>query len=339
MQNLIFNLCSCVGVSGNELNMAQVAIGELEKYAEVKTDHNGNIIATMGKLSSKKHILLDAHMDQIGLIATYINDDGFVKIAPCGGLDRRVMLGSTIKTVTDDPIYGVICCLPPHLSDGGEDKAAPVDTLYVDFGMSKNDVEKFISLGDNLVIHSEPKLLLNNKVAAPALDNRAGVASLIRCAELIHGADIDCKVSILLSSQEETGALGAATAAYTLNPDEAIAVDVSFASQPSVPNEKSGKFGSGPMIGVAPNLSNEVTNTLINLAKSNGITHQFEIMSSSTGTNIDKICVTRQGIKSGLLSIPQRYMHTPVEVVCIDDIEQTAQLLAKYILNGGINNG
>lgn len=339
MKDLIFRLCSSIGVSGNELSATCIAAKELQKYASVETDCNGNLIASMGKLDSQKHILLDAHIDQIGLVVTYINDKGFIKIAPCGGIDRRIMLGSTIQTTNGTPIYGVVCCLPPHLSDGGEDKVEPVDSLYVDFGMNKEKISEFIRVGDNLVVHSQPQELLNNRIAAPALDNRAGVAALIRCAEIISQFDLGCKVSILLSSQEEVGALGAITAAYRLEPTEAISVDVSFASQPSVADEKSGKMSYGPMVGIAPILSKEVTNTLVQLAKSNNIPYQFEVIGSSTGTNIDNIAVAKCGTKCGLISIPQRYMHTPVEVVCLDDIEQTAQLLSKYILSGGINNG
>ena len=186
--------------------------------------------------------------------------------------------------------------------------------------------------------NTKPQKLLGDKITAPGLDNRAGVAVLIRCAQMLKEKNLESRVTFLFSSQEEIRALGAKTAAFSLNPTEAISVDVSFAKQPNLPEEKCGKLSYGPMIGIAPTLSKEISNKLIDLAKQNHIQYQLEVMNSSTGTTSDIITTSKSGIPGGLLSVPLRYMHTPVEIINTADIETTAKLLTLYILNGGNKN-
>lgn len=336
MEDLIFKLCSTIGISGNEYNTSQLVLNELKKYAQVSCDHNGNVTAVIGKGDNGKHIMLDAHIDQIGLIVTFIDDNGFIKVAPCGGVDRRIMLGSTVMLANNQDVHGIVCCMPPHLSNGGDDSITSIDKMYIDFGMSKDEISKIVSVGDYITICSNPKKLISDYISAPALDNRAGIASLIRCAQILYEQNINCKLTILLSSQEETGEIGAKTCSYTINPDECIVVDVSFGAQPSVPTEKCGKLGDGPMIGIAPSLCGNIYNKLIDIAKNNNIPYQIEVMNGQTGTNADVISTTRGGVKTGLISIPLRYMHTPVEIININDIENTAKLIALYVKDGGV---
>lgn len=336
LEQLIFELCSVHGVSGSETPALNAAKKYLEQSTEVSVDNNGNLIAVLGNKEADKTILLDAHIDRIGFIITDIDNKGFVKVDRLGGVDIRTLQDSVLAS--ENGLKGTVCCLPPHLSDGSEDKATPIDKTWVDFGMPREQVEKHLKIGDTLTFSTVPRRLLNDKITAPALDDRCGVAALIRAAELIDTDEY--RVVILLSTQEETYGTGAKTGAFSINADEAVAVDVSFASQPDVTGQY-GKIelGKGPMICISSVLSREMSNKLISVAKERGIPYQLEPIAGATGTNGDHIAVTKSGVKTAVVSIPQRYMHTPVEVISLSDVENTAQLIAAYINCGGAFNG
>ena len=336
MKQLLFDLCRIGGVSGSEEPIAAFCSEKLSAFADTSIDKNGNVIAVLGNKNSDKTILLDAHLDRIGFMVTSINEKGFVKVASCGGIDVRVLADTVVVSSGENPIKGVVCCMPPHLSDGGEDKADTIDKVWIDFGLPYEKVIEKIKIGDVLTFYGEPKELLNNRITAPALDDRCGVAALIRCAELINKREISYKVVILLSVQEETYGTGAKTGAYQINADEAIAVDVSFASQPDVSGQYAGiELSKGPVICISPILSKKMIKKLVQIAEEKNIPFQYEPISSATGTNADHISVTGSGVSSAVVSIPQRYMHTPIEVIDISDVENTATLLAEYIISGG----
>lgn len=340
LKSVIFDLCEVCGVSGNEEPAVSAAKEYLEKLAEVKTDCNGNLFAKLGSKSASKTILLDAHIDRIGLIVTDIDENGFVKVDKCGGVDIRTLQDSSIILQNNPEVAGTVCCMPPHLSDGKEDTAVSIDKTYVDFGFSESEAKKQIKIGDALTFASKPKMLLNGRVASSALDNRCSAAALIRCAELLSEEDnLDYKVVILLSVQEETFGTGSKTGAFSAEADEAIAVDVSFAAQPDVSGQYSKtELDKGPMICISPILCREMSDKLVETAEDLGISYQLEPISGATGTNADNIAVTKGGIKTAVVSIPQRYMHTPCEVVSINDVENTAKLIYEYIKRGGAFN-
>lgn len=334
LKEVIFDLCRVHGVSGNEEPALSLAKKYLEPFAEVSTDSNGNLYAMLGNHNANKTILLDAHIDRIGVIVTDINENGFVKVDKCGGMDIRVLQDCVLAT--ENGLKGTVCCLPPHLSDGKEDKANPISKTWVDFGMPKDEVEKRIKIGDALTFCAEPAKLLGGKITAPALDNRCGAAALIRVAELLQDKKVDYKVVILLSSQEETYGTGASTGAFKIDADEAIAVDVSFAAQPDISGQYSKiSLGKGGMIAVSSVLDKAMSSKLISLAKEKNIPYQLEPIAGRTGTNADKIAVTKGGIRTAVVSIPQKYMHTQIEVIDPADVEHTAKLITEYILCGG----
>lgn len=341
IKEMLFDLCSCTGVSGNEEPAAEVARKYLEKYGEVTTDCNGNLFVVIGNRKAEKTILLDAHLDRIGFIVTDINENGFVKVDKCGGIDVRTLLDSELVLCSNPKITGVVCCMPPHLSDGKEDKAVAMDKVWVDFAMPEDEVKKHIKFGDSLTFKTSPKMLLNNRICSAALDDRCSIAALIKVAEILDNEKtLDYKIVIMLSAQEETFGTGAKTGAYSVDADEAIAVDVSFASQPDVSGMYSNiEIDKGPMICISPILNKEMSNKLIQLAKEKKIPYQLEPISGATGTNADHITVAKSGVKTSVISIPQRYMHTPNEIVSLYDIENTAKLIAEYIISGGAFNG
>ena len=335
LEKLIFELCSAFGVSGGEQSAAEVVKKYLPPQTKAYSDSNGNLFAVLGNENADKTLLLDAHIDRIGLLITDISDEGFVKVDKLGGIDARVLHDCVLAA--ENGMKGTVCCLPPHLTDGKEDKATPISKVWVDFGLPADELRKKLKIGDALTFAAQPKKLLGGKITSPALDNRCGAAALLRAAELI---DTDkYKVVFLFSAQEETFGTGAKTGAFSIGADEAIAVDVSFASQPDV----SGQYGKialekGPMICISSVLSKEMSHKLIELAKEEEISYQLEPIAGATGTNGDHIAVTKSGVKTAVISVPQRYMHTPVEVISIGDVENTARLIAAYINRGGAFN-
>lgn len=340
LKEIIFNLCSVSGVSGSEEPAVNEAEKYLESFADVSIDNNGNLFAVLGNLNAEKTILLDAHIDRIGLIVTGIDKNGFVKVDKCGGVDIRTLQDCSLVLQSNPDLVGTVCCMPPHLSDGKEDIAVSIDKTYVDFGMTEAKIRKQIKIGDVLTFNTKPKMLLNNKISSPALDNRCSAAALIRCAELLSKENnLDYKVVIMLSVQEETFGTGAKTGTFSVNADEAITVDVSFASQPDVTGQYSKiELSKGPMICISPILNRRMSDKLIEIAESSKIPYQLEPISGATGTNADNIAVTKSGIKTSVVSIPQKYMHTPNEVISLDDVENTAKLIFEYIKCGGAFN-
>ncbi len=335
-QNLRY-LTEQTGVSGDEHAASLAALGLLRKYApNAAVDAFGNVTAVVesGRAGAKT-LLLDAHIDQIGMIVTYIDNGGFIKVGACGGLDMRTMLAQSVTVHGTEAVQGVVCTLPPHVSKD-HSKVPEIDELAIDIGMTKERAEKIISLGDRVTVNSCFREL-SRLVSAPSVDDRAGICVILRALEMLKGKALACNVAICFSAQEETGERGIKQAAYRLAPDEAIAVDVSFGRTPDSDVHETALMGSGAMIGVSAVLDRGMTRRLKSLAADNNIPYTLEVMPSSTGTNADAIAVTRSGVKCCTVSIPIRYMHTPVESVDINDIEAAAQLIAAYI--GGENDG
>ena len=336
MKEILKKLCIDKGVSGSETEMFDVIKELVGDFVEVSSDGMGDILVTMGDKNAKKHIMLDAHVDRIGLVVTYINENGFIKAEPVGGIDLRTLQSSAVKVLGKENILGVICTMPPHLSKNDDELSK--DKIWIDTGLSADEVKKLVSLGDKIIVCSEFRELLNNQVAVSALDNRAGCAVLVKCAELLKDKNLPCRLSLVFSVQEETSELGAGISAYSLEPNEAVVVDVGFAKQDGVSDEKSGKIGCGAIISISPVLSKKVTDKIKDIAKRLDMECDYEVCGGATGTNADKISSSRGGIMTGCISIPEKNMHTQVEVVSLDDMEKIAELLSIYVQEGGACN-
>ncbi|MBQ8027217.1 MAG: M20/M25/M40 family metallo-hydrolase [Clostridia bacterium] len=337
MFEILCALCHSNGTSGDETAAAQVASQMLEKYMPVHCDAMGNVIGDTEIAGSK--ILLDAHIDRIGFAVTAIDDKGFIKVARVGGIDPIVLSAAEVTVHGKQEVYGVIASTPPHLASKEEKKAQQIDELALDVGMTKEEAEKIISVGDRITMNGDLQRLLTNRVSGAALDDRCGVAAILRCLEILGDKLNELPIRVMFSSCEETGSAGAVAGGFSAGADEAIAVDVSFAKAPGTDDSIKAKLGEGTMIGYAPSLNFEMSRRLEKLAKEKGIKYQIEVMGSRTGTNADDIAVSAGGKKTALLSVPQRNMHTAVEIIDLDDIESTAQLMAAYILSReGANN-
>lgn len=335
IKRLIEELTRPVGVSGDEGEAANTACALLSAYGKTTTDALGNVICTVKAAEEgMPHILLDAHLDQIGLIVQSVDDKGFVHVTNCGGIDRRVLMASDVTVYGTKPLFGVICSSPPHLSAVGDEKKTPkLEDIAIDVGLSKQQAQQMIAPGDRVTLAGQVDTLIGGQVVSQALDDRVSCAAILRCLALLKDKDIPCGLSVLFSTREEVGGQGAATGAFSIRPTEAIVVDVSYAHTPDSPRHKCGDMGKGPMIGIAPVLSRALSTHLCELAQREGIPHQVEVMDGVTGTNADRIVVSRSGVVSGMVSIPIKYMHTPIETVSPDDVEHTARLLAAYIMD------
>lgn len=324
---LLKKLTSTVGVSGEEENIVTILKDILKKYGNVSVDSMNNVYCTFGQ---GYHFLLDAHLDEIGMIVTDITDDGFIKVNRCGGIDRRMLLGYEVSVWGKEEVKGIISTLPPHLQNADDEKKVPeFKDISIDVGMSKEKIKKIVSLGDKVTFKRNFTPLLNSQLSASCLDDRAGIASILLCLDRLK--NLPCKVTVMFSSQEELGTRGAKIGAFSKGVDEFICVDVSFAYTPNCDKADCGEIGKGTMIGFSPILDKNISKKLVNIAKKNKIPYQCEIMSGSTGTNADVISLCESGIKGALISIPEKYMHQPCEVVDVNDIESVNNLIYAYI--------
>ncbi len=326
-EKLLYKLTNTVGVSGAEENVTALLCEMLKPYGEVSVDGMNNVFCTFGE---GYHFLLDAHLDEIGLIVKSISDDGFLKVDKCGGIDARMLLGYEVDVWGKERLFGVISTLPPHLQNDDDNKPPKFEDVSIDIGMTKKEAEALVSPGDRVTFRRNFTKLLGNQLSSSVLDDRSGVASIILALDMLKNTD--AKVTVMFSSQEEVGVRGASVGPYAKNVDEAIAVDVSFGWTPFCKKSDCGEIGNGPMIGFSPILDKKMSNALVSVAEKNGIPYQKEIMGGGhTGTNADTITVSESGIKTALISIPEKYMHSPIEVVDITDVENTARLIAEYV--------
>ena len=344
--NLLGQLTAASSVSGSEENIADTVLSLLSPNCDSAEQRQGNVLGTLGERQpGKPHVLLDAHMDQVGFLVTAITEEGFLRVGNAGGLDFRLMPAQRVTVHGKQDIPGVICCVPPHLQ-GGEEHVLSVTELAIDTGYTKAELEQIVTQGDT-VSFAMPLLPMENDrvcgrslddrsgiaaiVCGRSLDDRSGIAAILYALSLVQGEELPCSCSVLFSTQEETGERGATIGAFTIEPDIALAVDVTFALGHGDDPVKCGKMGGGPMIGISPTLSRDVTNALIAAADAEQIPWQPEVMSGMTGTNADRFSVTKGGVRTGTVSIPLRYMHTPAEVIQISDVKQTGELLAAYL--------
>lgn len=324
---LLKELTSAVGVSGEENNIVDLLKTKLEPYGAVSIDAMNNVYCTFG---SGYHFLLDAHLDEIGMIVTDITDDGFIKFNRVGGIDRRMLLGYEVSIWGKEEVKGIISTLPPHLQTAEDEKKVPeFKDLSIDVGMDKEEIVKIVSLGDKITFKRNFTKLLNNQISASCLDDRSGVASVLMSLDELK--NLPCKITVMFSSQEEVGTRGAKIGPYAKKIDEFISVDVSFAYTPACDKADCKEIGKGAMIGFSPILDKIISRKLVDTAKKNNIPYQCEIMNGSTGTNADVITLSENGIKGALISIPEKYMHQPMEVVDISDIESVSKLICAYV--------
>ncbi|MCD7872889.1 MAG: M20/M25/M40 family metallo-hydrolase [Clostridiales bacterium] len=332
-EKLLEKLTYVPAVSGCEENLYSVLNELLSEYGKIEMDSMNNIFCTFG---SGRHFLIDAHIDEIGFAVTSVSEKGFLKLAPSGGIDKRLLPGSEVDVWGKEHFSGIITAVPPHLQKN-EKQVPDISDVAVDIGMDFDEALKNIPLGSRVTFKRHFDFLLNNCFSSNCLDDKAGAAALILAADKLKKFPV--KITLMFSAQEEVGTRGAKSGLFGKNVDEAICVDVSFAMTPDCKIEECGEIGKGAMIGISPILNRDFSKGLVNTAEKNKINYQIEVMSGKTGTNADVIALSESGIKTALISIPLKYMHTPVEIVKTEDIESVADLMVSYIKErAGVKN-
>lgn len=337
IQKILEQLCALSGPSGFEQEAAKGALELLRPLVdEVYTTRLGSVVGVRrcGKEGAKK-LLLDAHVDEIGILVTG-EEDGFLRFRTLGGVDPRMLCDREMTLLTDPPIFGVVACLPPHIQTAEDmDQSTPVSEQYLDVGLSSEEVKKRIPIGTPGVFRGSCAPLGEEQCCGKALDDRACMTAILRALELLQEHELEVDLYVLFSTQEETSSAGAITAVNQICPDICVAVDVTHGQTPDAPKEQTLKIGGGPAIGMGPNMSRALTQRLISLAEREGIDHQVEVMTGHTGTNAWPMQICREGIATAVVSLPLKYMHTPVEVISCTDLESTARLLAAFVAGEG----
>lgn len=295
-------------------------------------DRMGNLTAQIfPPRADGRHLMLDAHLDEIAFVVTAIDEQGFLRVGRAGGADLRALQAQEVTVLGRERLFGVFCCRPPHLSTGEDRKKVPdIEELAVDIGLSFDAAVQKVAPGDFVCLRRGPASLLNGTLTSRALDDRAGAAAVLWAADELKNEDFPAGLSVLLSLAEELGERGARTGAFAIAPTDALVVDVSFGLTPGLTPEQCGKLGGGPMIGISPCLAKSTTDLLFETAKENKIPYQTEVMPGDTGTNASAIAVTGAGVRTGMASIPLRHMHTAAEAVQLSDVENTGRLLAAF---------
>jgi endoglucanase len=329
-------LLATPSASGYEHAIQDVVRSWVAPYAdEVRTDRHGNVIAVVNP-GGQPRVMLAGHCDQIALMVQYIDDNGFLYVQPIGGWDMQILLGQDLTVWTKDgPVAAVVSRRAPHLLTAEERNKVPQFTdIWVDIGVKdRKEAEALVTPGDPVTFALGFRELRNRLAASPGMDDKVGVWVVMEALRLLHGRPLQASVYAVSTVQEEIGLRGATTSSYGIHPAVGIAVDVCHATDtPGNDKKQVGdtKLGAGPVLSRGPNINPRVLERLIDAATAREIPVQVRGAPRATGTDANAIQLSRDGVAAGLVSIPNRYMHSPVEVVCLDDLDRAALLLAEF---------
>ena len=340
---VLLDLLAARGPSGYETAPAQVWRGAAAAFAEASTDILGSPMALVapkhGEEAGRRRLLVLGHIDEIGLIVTHIDDEGYLWFRAVGGWDAQILVGQRVVIDTDEgPVKGVVGKKPIHLLREEErKKVAEIRELHIDIAARDGEqARERVRIGDVAVIDAQPAELPNGRLTSRALDNRLGSFVALESARLVAQAGgAQWELAAVAAAQEETTFGGSRTTAFALEPDAAIVVDVTHATDaPGIDVKEAGKheLGSGPVISRGSNLNEMLFQLLRQAAEDEGIPHTVEASARATGTDADAVHISRGGVPTGLVSIPIRYMHSPVELVQLDDVTACARLIAAAAL-------
>lgn len=329
-------LCSECGPTGFESRVTAKAKELIAPLCdETWIDRSGNCIGVKRcGLENARKVLLVAHLDEIGLMSTGV-EEGMLRFTTIGGVDPRMLPDRELTILTDPPIFGVVAALPPHvLSEEDKRNALKVSDLRIDIGYPQEEAEKLVPPGTPISFRKDNYSLGENLYCGTSLDDRSCFAACMLAMEMLQDRKLDCDVYIMGSTIEETNSMGAITGGYAIDPDYCIVIDVAHADTPDGgPVNMPCKLGKGPLIATGPNIQTHISDHVIKLAKEKRIPYQFEPRGGNTHTDAWPMQIAREGFNMTLISLPMRYMHTPIEVIDIRDVKWIAELLAECIAN------
>jgi putative aminopeptidase FrvX len=302
---------------------------------EVATDLHGNVLAVRNPKASRR-LMLAGHCDQIGLIVQYIDSDGFIYIQSIGGWDPQMLVGQRMTVWAENgPIHGAIARKPIHLlTDEERKQVVKLKDMWLDIGATtKAEVQDIVRIGDPVTVELAARDLRNQRIISPAMDDKCGLWVVMEALRRIDASKLRWAVYAVSTVQEEVGLRGARTSAFAIDPEVGVAVDVTHATDcPSIEKKEEGEIGlgKGPVLHRGPNMNPKVVRRLADAAQSAEIPFQMAASGKATGTDANSIQVSRAGVATGLVSIPNRYMHSPVEMISLDDIDRAADLLARF---------
>jgi endoglucanase len=330
-------LLTAHGPSGYETAPAAVFRDATAAHAEVTTDVMGSVWARVPGTANGPSLAVVGHIDEIGIIVTHIDDQGFLRFSGVGGWDSQILVGQRVTVTTRDGVApGVVGRKPIHLlKDDDRKKVARLEELHIDIGAKDGDEARgLVRIGDVAVIEGDPVELPNGRAVSRSMDNRLGCYVAYETVRLVHeagGAPGD--VVGVAAVQEETTFGGATTSAYALRPDLAIVVDVTHATDaPGIEVNELGShpFGSGPVLERGSNLNPKLFELLYDTAEAEGVAVTVQASGRHTGTDADAIHLSRAGVPTASVGVPLRYMHSPVEMVSLDDVDACARLIAAF---------
>ncbi|OQX87653.1 MAG: hydrolase [Candidatus Omnitrophica bacterium 4484_70.2] len=330
-----------ISPSGAEEEAVNLWRERTEKFcSRVSIDIHGNAIGVLNEGKSPK-VMLAGHIDEIGFMVKYINKGGFIYFSPIGGVDYHLLPGQRVRIKTDrGVILGVIGKKPIHLLEDSErKKIGKIEEFWVDIGAKdEKEAKEKVKVGDVMVFDVGVKALNPHCIVGRGLDDKAGAFVVSEVLRLLYESDKEFAPSVygVATVQEEIGLRGARTSAYGISPDIGIVIEVAFATDhPGMDKRKTGEIrvGAGPVIAKGPNINPNIFRKLVTVVEEEKIPYQVEAIPQATGTDANVIQLTKAGVPTGLVSVPLRYMHTPVEMLSIVDLENTIQLVTKFILS------
>lgn len=319
-------LCILNAPSGKEYKLHSYIKNSFKEFGEIKSDEMNNIYVHK-KGEKKGSIMLMAHADEVALIITEILPKGFLKFKGIG-IDSKTLVSQEVTIHGKNDIPGVI-----GIKIKGEDKSNTItmENMLIDTGLTTEEIEKTVKVGDMVTLKRDFYNLLNNNVASKAIDDRAGIVSMYECAKQLQESKHDLDVYFVCSCQEEVGHRGAKMASYNLNPDIGIAIDVTFDGGNLGDTDRENTLGKGTVVCVGPNIHPKVREKIMDIAEKYNISYGVEVEPGNTGSDAWDIQVARKGIATLLISIPIKYMHTSVELANMEDIKNTGKLIARFI--------
>lgn len=337
--NFLKALLHSPGPSGYEVPIQKVVREFVGEFAdEVSTDWHGNVTATVNPGGSPR-IMLAGHCDQIGLIVQHIDEMGFLRVSPVGGWDVQMLIGQNLQVWTSSgPLNGVIARKAIHLLSQEERKKVPeMNELWLDIG-AKDEAEarELVNIGDPVTLELGFRELRNNFAAAPGMDDRVGVWVVMNALKHVSKRNPSAAVFAVSTVQEEIGLRGARTSAYRIDPQVGIAVDVTHATDcPNIDQNQYGRVnvGEGPVVFRGPNVNPVVFDTLTGKGREQEIPFQVNAVSRAASNDGNALQINRAGVATGIVGIPNRYMHSPVEVVSLDDLRHAATLIGEFCLS------